>query len=164
MPFLLLVLIVAGVGGLAVAAYLMLVELSRRQVMGRAMGTSAGVVSQRILRTPTRSLEDTFGGRILKRAPSVWAQNASIKHDLVQAGFDGTSAPMVYASARVISLVLFPLVALLIYPGSTFTQNMVILASAALAGLMFPVWYLHRSIRLRQERIRRALPDALDLL
>jgi len=165
MPILLVFLIIVGVGGAALAAYLLLGDMARRQVMDRAAGVSGTTqVGQRIIRPAGSALDDTLGGRILKRAPSVWAQNASIKNDLVQAGFDGSSAPLAYATIRVATLAGFPFLALLLSPGKTFLQTAVIVLAAGFVGLLLPVWYLHRSIRRRQEKLRRALPDALDLL
>jgi len=100
----------------------------------------------------------------LKRAPSVWAQNASIQEQLVHAGFDGPMAPAVYATVRVVLLILFPLVAFILLPPPTILKGFVIGAGAAFMGLLLPVFYLTRTVRKRRERIRRSLPDALDLL
>ncbi len=56
------------------------------------------------------------------------------------------------------------LVALIILPPATIFQGFVIGVSAAFFGLLLPVLYLTRTVRKRRERIRRSLPDALDLL
>jgi tight adherence protein C len=94
----------------------------------------------------------------------VWAQNASIREQLVHAGYDGPLAPSVYAVVRVAMVILVPVITLLIVPGGTFMQAFTIGISAGFIGLILPVGYLMRAVRKRRERIRRSLPDALDLL
>jgi tight adherence protein C len=64
----------------------------------------------------------------------------------------------------VICLVLFPVVSLALFTPNTIFQTFVIAVAAALIGLILPVGYLLRAKRVRQDRIRRSLPDALDLL
>lgn len=165
MPILLVVLIVVGVAGLAIAAYLFLQDRSRQEIVQRAMGgTEAGEMTQKILRGPGRNLEETLAGRMLKRAPSVWSNNTTIQHQLVQAGFDSPSAPLIYSMARVVALVVLPLVAFVLMRDSTFFKATMVVVVAAIFGLLLPVYYLARAVRVRQERIRRSLPDALDLL
>jgi tight adherence protein C len=164
-PFLLVVLILVSVGSIALATYLLLEERSRRQVVGRAIaGSDSSQIRQQIVRTSAKRLDDTLGGRILKRAPSVWSQNATIRQQLIQAGFDSANASMVYAALRVATLVGLPLLVLVLLPQKTFFMATVMVGAAAIAGLIAPVWYLHRSMRLRQEKIRRGLPDGIDLL
>ncbi len=104
------------------------------------------------------------GQELLKRAPSVWTQNASIQEQLVHAGFDSPTAPAVYATVRVFCLVLFPVISLIVLPPDSVLQAFVIGVSAGFIGLVSPVVYLIRAVRKRRERIRRSLPDALDLL
>jgi len=163
MPILLIVLIWVGIAGLALATYLWLREQSRRGVL-QAIGGGDTAVRQKIIRPSTSKQINAFSEELLKRAPSLWSQNASIQEQLVHAGFDSPMAPAIYATARVFSLVLFPLVALIILPPATIFQGFVIGVSAAFFGLLLPVLYLTRTVRKRRERIRRSLPDALDLL
>jgi tight adherence protein C len=165
MPILLIVLICLGVAGLAVAAYLFLQERSRRVVVERAIGNpQVAAMRQQIVRTAGRNIGDTIGGRMLKRAPSVWARDTTIQHQLVQAGYDSPIAPLVYSMARVVVLFLLPIVAFILLRDATFLQATAGVGVAAVFGLILPAYYMMRAVRLRQERIRRSLPDALDLL
>jgi len=163
MPVLLIVLIWIGIAGLALATWLWLREQSRRGVV-QAIGGGDRAVRQRILRPSATKPIGALGQELLKRAPSVWAQNATIQEQLVHAGYDSTLAPSIYATTRVLCLVLFPVVFLALFTPDSIFKTFLIAISAALMGLILPVGYLLRAKRKRQERIRRSLPDALDLL
>ena len=52
----------------------------------------------------------------------------------------------------------------IVLPPPTIFKGFVIGTAAAFFGLLLPVFYLVRTVRKRKERIRRSLPDALDLL
>lgn len=160
---LLFALIWLGVGGLAIATWLWLREQSRRGVVEAIGGGERTAVRERILRPASRPV-GAIGQELLKRAPSVWAQNASIQEQLVHAGFDSPLAPSVYATARVFTLIILPVVSLALFQPDTIFKTFTIAVSAALLGLILPVGYLLRAKRLRQTKIRRSLPDALDLL
>lgn len=162
MPIILVVLIWMGIGGLALATYLWLREQSRRGIV-EAIG-GAGGLRQRVIRLSATKPISAFGEELLKHAPSMWTQNVSIQEKLVHAGFDSPLAPAIYATARVFALVLVPVFSLAVFTPNTFLQTLVIAVSAAAVGLILPVGYLLRAVRKHQERIRRSLPDALDLL
>lgn len=163
MPLFLIVLIWIGIAGLALATYLWLREQSRRGIL-QAIGGGDGAIRQKVLRPSATKPIGALGQELLKRAPSVWAQNASIQEQLVHAGFDNPVTPAVYATVRVISLVALPVVMLIVFSPDTILQAFVIGVSAAFVGLILPVFYLLRAVRRRRERVRRSLPDALDLL
>lgn len=163
MPILLIMLIWIDVAALAVAAYLYLRERTRRDVLD-AIGGGDRVTTSRAIRPPSERLLGAFGQRLLSRAPTVWSQNASIREKLVHAGYDGQYAPATYAIIRVGVLILLPVLALLFGPHDSFLKTVVVVGAAAATGLMLPVAYLYRAIAARRDRIRRSLPDALDLL
>lgn len=165
MPILLIVLIVVGVAGAAVAVWVQLQEKSRREVVDRALGTSGTAeVRRAIRRGGSADAADTLKARMLRKAPSIWAENRTIQHRLVQAGYDTPTAPLAYSLARVVVLVALPLLAFLLIPRTTFFQMIVVVGGAAFVGLMGPPFFLLRRVSARQDRIRKALPDALDLL
>ena len=96
--------------------------------------------------------------------PSAWTNNAKTETALVQAGYDSATAPLTYAAIRVTTLIAMPVMILLVAPTSTFARVVLYVACAAIVGAILPIWYLLRAVRLRQETIRRSLPDTLDLL
>lgn len=164
--FLLLValLIVVIVGGVAVAAWIQVQEASRRDVVERTLGTSATTEARRAIRKGLPDDQDSLRARMLRKAPSVWSTGQTVQSRLVQAGYDNPSAPLAYSMARVLTLVVVPLGVLLLIPKGSFMQVVVAVASAALFGVMLPPFVLLRLVSRRQDRIRRSLPDCLDLL
>jgi Flp pilus assembly protein TadC len=161
----LIVLILVSVGGVAIAAYLQLQESSRREMLERALGTSASTDARRAIRRALPKEDpDSLRSRMLQKAPSVWSANLNIQSRLVQAGYDGPVAPLVYSLIRVGSLVAFPLLALLILPKGSFFQVLIGTSAAIVIGLLLPPFILLRLVAMRQDRIRRSLPDCLDLI
>lgn len=164
MPLALAGLIFLGIASLGAALYVYLVERSRRGIVER---TSEGTS-----RTPAYGALFTGDGvarrsitRVLSEIiPESWATNAKTELALVQAGHDSVTAPLTYAAIRVVLLAGIPLAVFIMAPKTTFARLVVYIATAAIVGALIPIWYLYRSVRLRQERIRRSLPDSLDLL
>lgn len=102
--------------------------------------------------------------RMMKAAPSVWAKDVKTREKLIMAGHDDPSAPLLYSFARVVSTVGLPALAFIFGPKSSFLQMMMIVLAAAMFGYIIPVYYLTRAVRIRQDKIRKSLPDTLDLL
>jgi len=163
MPILLITLIWIDVAALAVAAYLYLREKTRRDVLD-AIGGGDKTSLSRVIRAPVEKPMGRFTERLLSRAPTVWSQDASIREKLVHAGYDGQYAPAKYAIIRVASLIGLPILALIFGPHDSFMKTIVVVGAAAVFGLLLPTAYVYRAIAARQDRIRRSLPDALDLL
>lgn len=166
MPAMMIVLLVAAFAALAAAAYVYLRELSRRDAAEKAIGAiEATDIRRKIMRVSTDSAANTsLHGRILKRAPSVWAKDENVQLRLLHAGSDDPLAPLVYSMARLVLIIGMPLLVFMFFPQTTFNLTVATVLIAAAFGFIAPAAFLARKVRLRQERIRRALPDALDLL
>ena len=162
MSIFLLILIWIDVGALAMATYLWLRERTRQDVLD-AIGGQEKNSSSRVIRAAERPL-GAFGQNLLKRAPSVWTQDATIREQLVHAGYDGQYAPSIYSIVRVGFLIGLPLLALIFGPHDSFMKTLVVVGAAAVFGMLLPVGFLLRIISSRRDKIRRSLPDALDLL
>jgi tight adherence protein C len=83
---------------------------------------------------------------------------------LVQAGFDGDFAPLFYTTIRVAAVVLLPLAAFTFGPQSSFKTLTLLVVIAGAAGAIGPKAALDRLVARRRDRIRKAIPDSLDLL
>jgi tight adherence protein C len=166
MSFYLISLIWISVGGLAVAAYVWLQDQARRGIVQRTVGggSDAASIRHRILRPAPKTMGNTIGEKVLQRAPSVWSESASIRQQLTYAGYDSSLAPAIYSTARVFTLVLVPVAAIVLLRGGTAFQMFVLAIGGAFVGLVLPVFLLSRRVGRRQDKIRRSLPDALDLL
>ena len=164
MPLLLIALIITGVAGFAVAGYVYMIERGRQRAVDRALGGSAAAELRKKIRRPVAAEPSSLKQQLFKLAPSFWVNDEATRERLIQAGFDGPAAPLQYGLVRIVLAVGLPLVALVFLPRNSFFQFIATVVGAAIVGVILPVWYLHRAVRLRQETIRRSLPDTLDLL
>jgi tight adherence protein C len=156
----LMVLIVAAI---ITAALALISVLARRDVLMRATESGSGVLIPSVLRP-----EKERGGRTeewLQRLAGRREEEPEIRLKLTQAGIESQTGPAVFWIVRTLSLALFPGVAWLLLRTSTFQLLLaVLLGIAVFLGYIFPLAMLDRLVRKRQERIRRSVPDALDLL
>jgi tight adherence protein C len=93
-------------------------------------------------------------------------ETRQLKSTLFQAGFRHPNAPAIYFGLRTLCAFLLPLpfMFLNIWQGkSAFTILMFAFLLAA-AGYFLPTYALKVSLRRRQDRLDRALPDVLDLM
>jgi tight adherence protein C len=140
-------------------------EKSRQEIVDRTLGITSNAEVRRAIRKGLGSDEEnSLRARMLRKAPSIWAQNETVQQRLIKAGYDGPVAPLVYSMVRVVVLVALPIIAFLLLPKDSFFKVLMGMSAAALVGLMLPPFVLLRLEARRQETIKRSLPDALDLL
>ena len=162
MPLSLIFLILLAVSAFAVAAYSLLVWRYRSAMIGRAAG--GGAEGARITLDLRDARRGGIGARLQSLVPASWGEDEQMRLKLVRAGYDSPTAPLTYVTARVIALVTLPLAVAPFVIGAKPMMAVLLMAWAVIAGWAIPVWYVHRGAYLRQERIRRSVPDALDLL
>jgi len=101
------------------------------------------------------------------KAVPVSPQDVSmIRRQLIAAGHRGESALAIYYGLRIITAVVLVGLAFVVvgrFDVTTF-QRLFLLGGAAVAGYFLPSLGLDLQIKRRQETIRYALPDVLDLL
>ena len=159
-----IVMVVIAVMSVAVALYTAVVASRRRTVLERAVeGGAAWGDRSAIIATTAAAPSESLLTKIGRSLPTSWTDDAAIQHKLVQAGYESNTAPLTYAALRVACLIVIPGLTLLAFPGPILSMMMYGLGSAAIA-LVIPRGMLDRRVRQRQERIRRSLPDALDLM
>jgi len=117
-----------------------------------------------ILRGTDEGWVTRLGRWLRDNAPSTWADAGSATRLLVQAGFDGDFAPLFYTTLRVSAAVLLPLAAFTLGPQSSFKTLMLLVLIATAIGAIGPRAILDRMVANRRDRIRRSIPDSLDLL
>jgi len=104
----------------------------------------------------------------LQERLEAWAkereETEELQTKMVQAGFESPTAPAVYFLIRTTSIVMLPLMAFLIIPRTQFLLFVMTIALGVFIGLIFPMAMLDRLVRIRQDRIKKSVPDALDLL
>jgi len=160
-PLLIILLVVGGIAVLVASTALVSI-LQRRDVIIRASDDAIIDASSAVLRP-----EQSSQSRIRERLES-WAkqreESEELQHKLIQAGFESPSAPAIYFLVRISAMVLLPLAAMVIIPRTQFALFVMTLALGVFLGMIFPVAMLDRLVRLRQDRIKKSVPDALDLL
>src|SRR5687767_6016105 len=160
-PLLIFLLVLVGIAVLVASTALVSI-LQRRDVMVRASDDAILDASSGVLR-PEKGPQNRVRERLEEWAKSR-EESEELQHKLIQAGFESTSAPALYFLFRVSSIVLLPLVAMVVIPRTQFLLYVMTLALGVFLGMIFPVAMLDRLVRLRQDRIKKSVPDALDLL
>jgi tight adherence protein C len=162
MTLALLFLIALGVISLGVAAYTFVIDRRRQALVERALGVTDPEVSRRraLLGAAKKKERRTS---VLKQIPTGLEQSR-FAHKLIYAGYDGETAPAVFAAARLVTLLILPTVTALSLVRAPMPLLMALVPGAALVAWVLPIAVLERLARRRQERIRHALPDSLDLL
>ena len=165
MPIILWALIGVIVVAVAAALYALQVARTRRELVLRLDG-QAGVASApiTILRGTDEGWVTRLGRWLRENAPSSWSDAGEAAPLLVQAGFEGDFAPLFYTTIRVTTAVLLPLAAFVLGPQSNFRNLMMLVVLAGAAGVIGPKAALDRMVGKRRDRIRKAIPDSLDLL
>ena len=93
---------------------------------------------------------------------------ASIKLSLLQAGYRTGHAPFVFMGAKLVlaavGIVLVSLVPAVMWGFPTQQKLLVYYIMAACIGYLLPILWLKLAVRSRQDKLQKAVPDALDLL
>ena len=101
-----------------------------------------------------------------RRMPSSDAEVATLKTELIRAGFRSESAVPVFYGLRIITTLIM-LVASLMLEGhmpDAPVMRVALMVSGCAAGWILPRFLMEKKVAKRQETIRLSLPDALDLL
>lgn len=161
----LIVLIVLICVACAAAVLALLTLRERRQLIGRMeSGAFAGSAPIAILRGEDESFSSRLGEWLKERAPESWSDAGEASDTLVHAGFDGPMAPVIYATMRLGAMLFLPLVGFLAAPKDRPLLMMGCVGVGFAMGLIGPRAILDRLATRRRERIRRSLPDCLDLM
>jgi len=107
------------------------------------------------------SLGDAMG-RLERILPKSQAEISVVQQRLVRAGYRSESAPKILYGAKVLIPAILCLLALV--SGAGAFNPFIVYAFALGIGYIGPDFWLGRKISKRQNKIRRGLPDVLDLL
>jgi len=158
--FLVVIVLAVVVGGSALIA-----AAQRRAVLARAGVSEDGGTGSTIVLRPVRDTQARgFRQWVMDTFPGPTGEDLQSQEKLVQAGFDTPTAPATYFFARVVSFVVLPVLAVAFGPRNSFFVYVLSIGFAVFAGWIIPMGFLDRLVRQRQEKIRRSVPDALDLM
>ncbi|HYY56186.1 MAG TPA: type II secretion system F family protein [Pyrinomonadaceae bacterium] len=136
-----------------------------REMNKQSVTATAGPVSI-TQESPGSDFAERIAAPITRLAPASAAEARKLQKQLMQAGFRGPSAPVIYRALQLSSMICFPgLVALgcAVLARPLGSASLFILL-AFLVGFVLPRYVLGRMIRGRQQRVRWGLADALDLM
>lgn len=160
MPVALILLIVILVVSVAAGAYALLGDRERRAVLDRAGGSDLFIVKPKA-RPDARARVGSWAASWM---PTSWTSKEEVAGMLVQAGFEGAGSTALYAMMRIAAGVSLPLLAFLLAPRGSLLQFVLFVVLAIAIAFMAPPAILANLARARQDRLRRATPDAMDLL
>lgn len=116
--------------------------------------------------SPASDFAERLATPLNRLAPASAAQAHKLQKELMEAGFRGHNAPIIFRALQLASMVFFPgLVALICAVlARPLTSAAVFIMVAFIVGVVLPRYILGRMIRGRQQRVRWGLADALDLM
>jgi tight adherence protein C len=105
-------------------------------------------------------------GSLGERVPVSETSAAIFRRELIGAGYRSEAALSVLVGARTLLCGAGAAAGLLLgdWMAAAFLHRVVLVAAGGSAGWLAPGWVLYRRLRARRERLRLALPDALDLM
>ena len=165
-PLALVFFIITAIVAVATAVYVSMVERGRQKVVER-LGTDSSDTERmvsRLLLNPEEDRVSRLATWLADRVPTEVLSGERSAEKLLQAGFDGASAPVLFGAIRIASMVLLPVLAVVFGPRDDAFLYLLLILLAIVAGLFGPPAMLDRLVTARSDRIRKAVPDALDLL
>ena len=163
-PLSLVFLIATIIVALGTAVYVALASSERRATLDRVGAVEPERLVERLLISSQPSRSARFAAWLSEQLPSGLASGEQRKDKLVIAGFDGAAAPILFTAFRLASALFFPVIAFVLAPRDNPVWMFGIVMLGVLIGFAGPQAILDRLVSARQLRIRRAVPDALDLL
>jgi tight adherence protein C len=138
-------------------------RLAELEALGR--GAGEGPLEQRRRQAQAERLKSViqaFGESVQERQGDL----GPIRQRLIQAGYSRPSAVSIYLGLRLVVPAIFALATFILLPalGRSAVFTLVGVVYMAAMGYLVPTVVVGRRIRLRQKEMRKALPDALDML
>ena len=155
---------ILGLVGLVVAGYAFVVDRRRQVLLERAFGDGQADVPALLLNAPASPLSERLRSIADRVVPRGWVSDDALRQRMVLAGREDEEAMMQFAALRMALVIVLPIVALLLAGASSVTRVLLAIAIGAAAGWITPAALLDGQVRRRQDRIRAAIPDTLDLI
>jgi len=153
---------------LAGAGIIGIVVSNRAQgaILQRATETSDGIplVFRQNLNAPSRPIGDKLLDWVGARVPLNNQVNTAVASQLVHAGFQSPKAPVLFIIGRFGAAAVFSLLALIVAPWNDLLFAMPIVIFGVALGMVGPQTYLNARVTERQDRLRKGVPDVLDIL
>ena len=164
MPIALIALVALLVAAVSALVWVTVAGRQRQVVLTRLEGRAATPSQLSILAGTDTTWSDRLGGWLRDRLPASLIGKQDVADKLVMAGYDGSGAPVLFAALRLVAAIAIPLLAFTLGPRNDPMQLMLFTGFGVAIGVLGPPGILDRLVAMRQTRLRRSLPDALDLL
>jgi tight adherence protein C len=163
MPTTLMLYVALGVLAVVVGGIALVSIAQRREVLARA-GAADDEGTAIALRPVRKPEEEGLIGWLMGALNAESGDEIAANQKLIQAGYDSRTSPATFFLVRVACFVIIPLAAYIGAPRKSMLVFMMYMVGSVLLAYLAPTGMLDRLVRQRQERIRRSVPDALDLL
>ncbi len=165
LPLSLIFLVITLVLAAGTIVYVALAERERRETLQRVTpDVEAARLAERLLVNEDESMSSRLAAWLRERMPEGLLSEEASHNKLIHAGFDGNAAPVIFSAIRLASALLMPVLAFVAAPRDQPTWLAVAIVMGLVTGVAAPQAVVDRLATARQERIRHAVPDALDLL
>lgn len=164
-PLTLIFLVLTVIVAVSTMVYVAIAERERKETLQRVSpDLEASRLAERLLLNEDATASSRLASWLRDRMPESFVSDTSNVHKLVHAGFDGAAAPVIFSAVRIASALLMPVLSFVAAPRDNPVWLAVSVAMGLVVGVAGPQAVLDRLAAQRQERIRRSVPDALDLL
>jgi tight adherence protein C len=164
MPIAVFLFIAVGVIAIIAGGVALVSLAQRREVLARAGAIDDAGVPAIALRPVKEKKSGRLREWLLESLPGSPTDDVQASEKMIQAGYDSPTAPATFFLVRVAFFVILPLFTYVIAPRNSFLIFLMWMAASVFCAYIIPTGFLDRLVRTRQERIRRSVPDALDLL
>ncbi|QJR37759.1 type II secretion system F family protein [Gemmatimonas groenlandica] len=165
LPLSLLFLVGTVILAVCTIVYVAISERERRETMQRVSPESdPSRMAERLLLNEDAKASSRLAAWLRERMPEGLISDDASSTKLVHAGFDGSAAPVIFSAIRIAAALLLPVLAFVAAPRDEPMWLTVSIVMGVVAGIAGPQAVVDRLAQNRQDRIRRAVPDALDLL
>ncbi|MBA3917907.1 MAG: hypothetical protein C0516_04900 [Gemmatimonas sp.] len=164
-PLTLIFLVLTVIVAVSTMVYVAIAERERKETLQRVSpDLEASRLAERLLLNEDATASSRLASWLRDRMPESFVSDTSNVHKLVHAGFDGAAAPVIFSAVRIASALLMPVLSFVAAPRDNPVWLAVSVVMGLVVGVAGPQAVLDRLAAQRQERIRRSVPDALDLL
>lgn len=161
---------VAAIAPVAIALWMLLKARQRRRLLSERLGLTNAPDQAAVIAAAGDDRAPAGAGftRLLEvftsKVPSTQLIDTSLRDRVVRAGITSESAPAAFALGRLVVPVVLALLALLLTPSDNALLPPLLAILGLMIGFFGPVAILDRLGAQRQVEVRRAIPDALDLM
>ena len=153
-PLALIFFIITALVAVATAVYVSVAERGRKKVVER-LGTDSSDTERmvsKLLLNPEEDRVSRLATWLADRVPTEVLSGERSAEKLLQAGFDGAAAPVLFGAIRIASLVLLPVLAVVFGPRDDAFLYLVFVLLAVVAGMFGPPAILDRLVTALEQR------------